>query len=256
MNTMNVRIESLEDGLRRLWIGPAGGVPAIDLGTATALRDAVRKLAEDAGAKVILLASEGRLFCAGGDIRAMHAAGAERPQLLAAIIDAIHTAAYTLRALPAPVITAVHGSAAGAGFSLAMSGDVVIAAEDARFVTGYPGLATTSDGGLSHFLRRRVSAQAMFDLLLARGPLTAVEAHSLGLVLKVVPAAALQDEALAYARRLCAHPTQVLAGFKALLNGPDLPSLQAQLDREREYFLANAATPLFAERLAAFLERR
>jgi 2-(1,2-epoxy-1,2-dihydrophenyl)acetyl-CoA isomerase len=253
---MNPRIETLDDGIRRLWIGPAGGVPAINLDTATAFRDAVRVLSGDPAVKVVILASEGKLFCAGGDIRAMHAAGAQRPTVLAGIIDAIHEAAHALRALPVPVITAVHGSAAGAGFSLAMNGDVVIAAEDAKFVTGYAGLATTSDGGLSHFLLGRLSAQQALDLLLARGPLTAAEAQALGLVLKVVPAAALQDEALAYAQRLAEHPQQVLAGFKALLNGPDLAALKAQLDRERERFLANAGTALFGERLEAFLTRR
>lgn len=252
---MSIRIEQLDDGIARLWLGPSGAVPALDLTMAEALRDGVRTVAADINVKVLILASEGKLFCPGGDIAAMHRAGGGRAALLAAIIDAIHEAAYALRAMSAPVITAVHGAAAGAGFSLAMNGDVVIAADNVKFVTGYAGLATTSDGGLSYFLRSRISAQQALDVLLARGPLTAEAALSMGLVLKVVPAAELQDEALAYAQRLALQPMQVLAGFKALLNGPDLGVLRAQLDRERAAFLSNAETPLFSERLEAFLGR-
>jgi 2-(1,2-epoxy-1,2-dihydrophenyl)acetyl-CoA isomerase len=254
---MSIRIERLEDGVTHLWLGPAGGAPSIDLAAAEALRDAVGELARDPDSRVILLGSEGRLFCVGGDIHAMHSAsaGAERERLLSAIIDAVHAAVIGLRALPQPVITLVNGAAAGAGFSLAMSGDIVLAADSSRFIPGYPGLATTSDGGLSHFLLQRVGAMQAFDLLLARDHLTPAEAQSLGLVLDVVAAADLTASGRAYAARLARHPMQVLQGFKQLLNGGDADALRAQLDRERATFLRNAETPLFASRLAAFLQR-
>lgn len=254
---MSLRIEHLEDGITQLLLGPAGGAPAIDLAMAEALRDAVRELARDPDSRVVLLASEGKLFCAGGDIRAMHEAGgsSERTALLSAIIDAVHEAVRGLRALPQPVITLVNGAAAGAGFSLALSGDVVFAADNSRFVPGYPALGTTSDGGLSHFLMQRVGRQRAFDILLARDHLPAAEAQALGLVFEVVAAPDLMAAGRAYAAQLARHPLQVLQGFKRLLNGAEVAALQAQLDAERAQFLDNAGTPLFAHRLAAFLQR-
>ncbi|ULQ47750.1 enoyl-CoA hydratase-related protein [Flagellatimonas centrodinii] len=254
---MSIRIERLDDGVTHLWLGPAGGAPALDLAAAEALRNAVQELARDPDSRVILLGSEGKLFCVGGDIHAMHEAGAgpDRERLLSAIIDAVHEAVVGLRALPQPVIALVNGAAAGAGFSLAMSADIVLAADNSRFVPGYPGLATTSDGGLSHFLPQRVGAMRAFDLLLARDHISAAEAQSLGLVLEVAAAADLVSTGRAYAARLARHPVQVLQGFKHLLNGADAGALKAQLDREREIFLRNAGTPLFASRLAAFLQR-
>lgn len=254
---MSIRIERLEDGVTHLWLGPAGGAPSIDLAAAEALRDAVGELARDPDSRVILLGSEGRLFCVGGDIHAMHSAsaGAERERLLSAIIDAVHAAVIGLRALPQPVITLVNGAAAGAGFSLALSGDVLFAADNSRFVPGYPALGTTSDGGLSHFLMQRVGRQRAFDILLARDHLPAAEAQALGLVFEVVAAPDLMAAGRAYAAQLARHPLQVLQGFKRLLNGAEVAALQAQLDAERAQFLDNAGTPLFAHRLAAFLQR-
>jgi 2-(1,2-epoxy-1,2-dihydrophenyl)acetyl-CoA isomerase len=249
-----IRIER-SGAVARILLGPAGGVPSIDLACARDLADAVREVAGDRDVRAVVLASEGKLFCAGGDIRAMAAAGDARPSLLAAILDDVHAAVLALRRMPQPVITAVNGAAAGAGFSLAMAGDVVLASNKARFVVGYPGLGTTSDGGLSYFLRQRIGPMRAMDLLLVRESIDAAEAERLGLVLRCVDAAALMDEANAYAERLATQPAQVLEGFKALLNGADAGALVDQLDRERVLFLRNSGTALFGERLAAFLQR-
>lgn len=250
-----VRTERLGDGVIELVLGPVGGAPVINDASARALRETVRALADEADLRVVLMRSEGKLFCAGGDIHAMHAAGEDKGALLRSILDTIHETVRLLRALPQPVITLVEGAAAGAGFSLALTGDVVMASERAKFVPAYPALATTSDGGLSHFLLQRIGAMKAMDVILAHAPLTATEAQQLGLVLAVHPADQALAEARAYADRLAQHPLQVLSGFKSLLNSGDASALSAQLDRERALFLANADTALFAERLNAFVQR-
>jgi 2-(1,2-epoxy-1,2-dihydrophenyl)acetyl-CoA isomerase len=250
-----LRTDVLDNGTAEIILGPAGGAPVINLQAARELLDAVQRLSAIANLRVLMIRSEGKLFCAGGDIHAMHAAGDNKTALLNDILEAIHEAVRLLRALPQPVITLVEGAAAGAGYSLALAGDVVIASERAKFVPAYPALATTSDGGLSHFLPQRIGAMKAFDVLLARDPLSALEAKELGLVLAVHPADQALAEARAYADRLARHPLQVLSGFKALLNGGDAAALSAQLDREQQQFLANVETEVFAERLTAFLSR-
>ena len=250
-----IRTECLNDGVIELVLGPVGGAPVINDASARALRETVRGLADEVDLRVVLIRSKGKLFCAGGDIHAMHAAGEDKGALLRSILATIHETVRLLRALPQPVITLVEGAAAGAGFSLALTGDVVIASERAKFVPAYPALATTSDGGLSHFLLQRIGAMKAMDVVLGRNPLTATEAQQLGLVLAVHPADTALAEARAYADRLALHPLQVLSGFKSLLNSGDASALSAQLDRERALFLANADTALFAERLNAFVQR-
>lgn len=250
-----LRTDILDNGTAEIILGPAGGAPVINLPSARALRDAVCGLAAQPDLRVVLIRSEGKLFCGGGDIHAMHAAGDNKTALLNDILEAIHDAVRRLRALPQPVITLVEGAAAGAGFSLALTGDVVIAGERAKFVPAYPALATTSDGGLTHFLLQRIGAMKAFDVLLARDPLTAQEARELGLVLAVHPADRALAEARTYAQRLAQHPLQVLSGFKSLLNSGDASTLAEQLDREQQQFLTNVETDVFAERLTAFLSR-
>lgn len=250
-----IRTERLSDGVIEIILGPAGGAPVINRASANALLNTVRGLAAESDLRVVLVRSEGKLFCAGGDIHAMHASGDEKSILLTDIIDAVHEAVRLLRALPQPVITLVEGAAAGAGYSLALTGEVVIASERAKFVPAYPALATTSDGGLSHFLLQRIGAMKAMDVILGRDSLTATEAQQLGLVLAVHPAATALAEARAYAERLAKHPLQVLSGFKSLLNSGDAQALSAQLDRERALFLANADTTEFATRLDRFIQR-
>lgn len=250
-----IRSERLADGVVEIVLGPVGSAPVINRDSAKALLDTVLTLKDAPDLRVLLIRSEGKLFCAGGDIHAMHAAGDDKSALLREILDNVHETARLLRGLPQPVVTLVEGAAAGAGFSLALTGDMVIASERAKFVPAYPALATTSDGGLSHFLLQRIGAMKALDVILCRDPLSAAEAHQLGLVLAVHPADRALTEARAYADRLARHPLQVLAGFKSLLNGSDANALSAQLDRERHWFLTNADTELFAHRLDAFIQR-
>ncbi len=251
----SVRAEVLDNGTAEIILGPVGGAPVINKASARALLDAVRTVGEHPAVRVLMIRSEGKLFCGGGDIHAMHAAGDQKSALLQDILDNVHETVRVLRRLPQPVITLVEGAAAGAGFSLALTGDVVIASDRAKFVPAYPALATTSDGGLSHFLLQRIGAMKAMDVVLRQNPITATEAQHMGLVLAVHPADQALAEARAYAGLMAQHALQVLSGFKWLLNSGDTEALSAQLDRERVRFLANADTALFAQRLDAFIQR-
>lgn len=210
----------------------------------------------DAGVRAVVLRGSGNAFCGGGDIRAMRDNLDNLPRFIGEIVDAFHTVILALRRLPVPVIAAVHGSAAGGGFSLAMACDVVVAAQGTRFVVAYPQLATSTDGGLSFFLTRRLGTGRALDLLLLRNVLGAVEAEQWGLVSRVVESDRLEEESLALAAQLAKLPAHSVREIKGLVSGLGDAGLPEQLAAERAGFLRSCREPEFAARVVAFLEKK
>jgi 2-(1,2-epoxy-1,2-dihydrophenyl)acetyl-CoA isomerase len=227
---------------------------AINLALAEGFRDALAALPEDAGA--LVLSGEGRGFMAGGDLQDFRAAGEDAPALAERIIAAMHPAVARLAALPIPVIASVQGPAAGAGLSLVLGADLVVAAEDARFTLGYLGIGAPPDCGGSHHLVRHLGLRRAMGVALLGESLDASQALALGLVHHVVPRAALEAETAALARRLASGPRAAIAATKRLLRAAAEAPLDAQLDAERAAFLACAGTADFREGVAAFLGRR
>lgn len=242
------------DGVATLTL--RGRMPVLSLASGAALADALEALRDDAQARVILLRGEGGHFCAGGDIAAIRDALPDPDRLLAPVIDQLHRCVRAIQSLPQPVIASVAGSAAGGGLSLALACDLLVAAANARFVAGYPALGTSSDGGLSYTLTRRVGTQRAMDLILVRGQFDAAEAQALGLAARVVDPAQLEAESAAYAATLARQAPQVLREFKALIGRAGNEQLSAQLDAERAAFLRCAKTEDFARRVNAFLDRK
>ena len=228
---------------------------AIDLPMAQALRTAIGNVAEDSSVHALLLRGEGRSFCGGGDVKAMQAHSDELPAFVGQIIDAFHDAVLALVRLPMPVVVAVQGAAAGGGFSLAMAADLVVAAQSSRFVVAYPQLGTSTDGGLSWQLQRRLGPARALALLTLQGPITAEAALALQLVHQVVQDDVLPLEALRLAHKLAAVPPQAARELKALVYAPSIDSLAQHLAREKAAFQRCAATPDFAARVAAFAGR-
>jgi 2-(1,2-epoxy-1,2-dihydrophenyl)acetyl-CoA isomerase len=227
---------------------------AIDVDMARAFRDAIDTIQTDDRVRAVLLRGEGRAFCAGGDVSQFSthdpAAAAE------AIIDPLHEALEALDSLPLPSIAAVHGAAAGAGFSLALACDLAIAADDAVFSLAFARIGTSPDSSSTYRLPRLVGTRKALELALLAEPLGAAEAMRLGLVNSVVPAATLQASAMALAERLAAGPTGAYGRTKALIGQSLSNDLATQLDREREAFVQSARSIDFAEGVAAFLAKR
>lgn len=227
---------------------------AIDEHMAQALADALGRIARDGTARVLLLRGEGRAFCAGGDVARF---SEEDPAAaVEAIIDPFHAALRALDALKLPTLAAVQGPVAGAGFSLALACDLCIAADDAVFTMAYARIGASPDGSATYRLPRLVGERKALELAMLAEPVRAPEALTLGLVNRVVPAADLAGEALALARQLAQGPTTAYARIKHLVRhalGNDLP---AQLDLEREAFLAGTGTADFREGVQAFLAKR
>src|SRR5262249_28434562 len=158
-------------------------------------------------------------FCAGGDVgmfaELIRLEPAERQKALYRIVDTLHPLLVRLRRMPKPVIAAVQGAAAGFGLSLVLAADLALAAEDAVFASGYIHLGTSPDGGMTATLARTIGLKQAAELMLLGDRFDSSRAMQLGLVNRVVPAAALAAEAAALAARLAAGPGYAYGRTKA-----------------------------------------
>jgi len=178
------------------------------------------------------------------------------PEERAARLRAEHAVPLALHRLAKPTVAALPGAAAGAGLGLALACDLRIAAERAVLTTAYVRLALPGDYGVSWFLTRLVGPARARELCFLGDRIDARSAEQLGLVNRVVPDAALADEALALARRLAAGPPIALALMKDTLNRALTDDLAAILDLEAERMVAGAQTDDYLEAVAAFRARR
>lgn len=214
---------------------------------------ALREAAGDDAVRALVLAGAGGTFCSGGDLRRL-----ARPGYVAGreSIDAFHAFIQALRETPVPVIAAVEGAAAGAGFSMAAACDLVVAARDARFVMAYVRVGLNPDGGASALLSRGLPHQLVSEILFDGGVIAPDRLHALGLVNRVVEPGAAFDVAREWAGRLAAGPRAALGRAKKLVEGARRNTLAVQLDLEADLFLEAANHPEAAEGMAAFLEKR
>jgi len=214
------------------------------------------KAGADDGIGAIVLAGEGENFCGGGNLKRLQAqrslpAGTQRSSL-----DAFHAWIRAMRECPKPVIAAVEGAAAGGGFSLALACDLIVAAEDAKFVMSYARIGLPPDGGGSDSLALALAPQAALELLLDAGPVSAERLHALGIVNRVVARGTALAAALQWAERLARGPALAHAAAKRLVHEARGRSRAAQLDAERDAFLERLYSDECGEGIAAFLEKR
>lgn len=170
------------------------------------LATAFAYLADLAQFKALIITGAGVAFCAGGDLnwfkKGMDVSGEFISAGVRRGAETLHTAIVDLRRIEVPVIAAINGPAAGAGFSLALACDLRIAAEGAFFAPGYGRIGASPDGGMTYFLPRVVGPSKALELLLEDPDLKAADALELGLVSEVVPADALMDRAREQATKL------------------------------------------------------
>lgn len=230
-----------------------------DLAMAETLRDAVTQVCRDPDIHVVILRSSSEHFMAGGDVRRFSTLLDQDDggkQEIDAIIVAVNQIALELNESSSIVIGLLGGSVAGVGCSLAMACDIVIAAEDTRFLMAYNGLGTTPDGGATWYLPRLLGMQRALAMVLLNQPMDAHEAKSAGLVLEVVAADQLLAHGEELAQRLVSGPVLAQGRSKILLRNSLDCDLATALERERSAFLASAVTPDFTEGVQAFVQRR
>lgn len=204
----------------------------------------------------VILTGEGTMFCAGGDLNRLQTNRQQPPEVQAQSIDQLHSWIEAIRTFPKPVIAAVEGAAAGAGFSLALACDFVVAASDAVFVMSYGQVGLSPDGGASWHLARALPMQLANELLLGGERIDASRLQALGLVNRVSEPGHALDAAHALARQLNAKAPNVLASAKELLEAAAHNSLHTQLAEERGHFVRNLHHPNAGIGIAAFLSRQ
>jgi enoyl-CoA hydratase/carnithine racemase len=204
----------------------------------------------------VVIVGEGTMFCAGGNLQRLQANRQQPPEVQAQSIEGLHSWIEAIRTFPKPVIAAVEGAAAGAGFSLALACDMLVAARDAVFVMAYSTVALSPDGGGSWSLARALPRQLACELLMCAERIGAQRLLELGLVNRIVqPGSALQ-EALALAERLNARAPNALASIKELLNEAAQNSMSTHLTAERDHFVRNLFHANAAIGIGAFLSKQ
>ncbi len=217
---------------------------------------AISDAAADPSLGAIVLTGEGAHFCAGGNVNRLAANRQRPPEIQRESIERFHRWVLALRRCPLPIVAAVEGSAAGAGFSLALACDLVVAAESARFSMAYVKIGLSPDGGGSAFGGRVLPRQLAAELLLTGAPVSAERLQALGVVNRVVPDGAALAEALALAQSLAHGPRRAQERIKALLDAAPTNPLEAQLELERGHFLDSLFGPEAGEGIEAFRARR
>lgn len=245
---------SVEGGLARITLSRPDAGNAIGVEFVDDLLAACERVAGDAGVRAVLIDSQGKNFCVGGDINAF-AAIADPGAYIEELAGRLHEGIEALVTLPVPVVVAVRGAAAGAGLSLAAAGDIVIAAESATFTLAYSGIGLTSDGGATWTLPRLIGLRRTQEMAFLNRRLSAAEAEDWGLITRVVPDEALDAEALAVAARLAEGPTQAFGGIKRLLGQSHNADLHEQLAAEAKAIGAALSTRDAQGAVRAFLAR-
>ena len=204
----------------------------------------------------VVITGEGTMFCAGGNLQRLEANRRESPEVQAQSIEGLHNWIDSIRTYPKPVIAAVEGAAAGAGFSLALACDFCVAADNAVFVMSYSSVALSPDGGGSWALARSLPRQMASELLMGGERISAQRLHDFGLVNRVSGAGAALAEALRVAERLNARAPNALASIKELINDAPANTLSQQLSSERDHFVRNLHHSNGGEGISAFLQKR
>ncbi len=187
----------------------------------------------------VVITGEGSVFSAGGNLQRLQNNRQQPPEVQAQSIEGLHSWIEAIRTFPKPVVAAVEGPAAGAGFSLALACDLIVAAHNSVFVMAYSSIALSPDGGGSWSLSRLLPRQLATELLMCGERIGAERLHQMGIVNRLAePGQALQ-QALAWTTQLNARAPNALASIKELLLEADGSPLTAQLAREREHFVKN-----------------
>jgi 2-(1,2-epoxy-1,2-dihydrophenyl)acetyl-CoA isomerase len=246
----------VKDGVGLIRLNRPEDGNAITLEMAGELLDAARHCDQEHEVRAVVLTGSGRMFCAGGDLKAFAAQGENVSRYLKKVVQAFHSALARFSRMEAPVVGAINGMAAGGGLSLALIPDIAIAGESAKFTVGYTKVGLTLDGGSSYYLARLVGLRRAKEMALLNPVLTARQALEWGLVNRVVADEDVLPAALELASELANGPTRAYGETKRLLLAGATADLEAQMEREARAIATLAGSPDGQEGMAAFMGKR
>ncbi len=220
------------------------------------LMHAALRCDEDPEIRAVLISGSGKIFSGGGDLKAFSAKGNQLPYYIKEITTYLHAAMSRFTRMDAPVVAALHGAVAGAGMSIAIACDIVIAAETTRFTVAYTRAGLVPDGSSTYFLPRIVGLKRALELTLTNRIFSAQEALQWGLITRVVPDNELLAQARAVAVQLANGPTRAYGISKRLLHSGWTETLETQMENESQAIANSARTRDAREGITAFLEKR
>jgi 2-(1,2-epoxy-1,2-dihydrophenyl)acetyl-CoA isomerase len=251
---VSARLEDVGDRLI-IWNGNAAKRGALSPELYDCINAAMVK-AEEPRIRAVILTSEGGFFCAGGDLNVLIARRALPEDERREKVDLLHDLVRGLRACPVPVIAAVEGGAAGAGLSLALACDMIVASKEAKFTAAYVKAGLVPDGGLTSAMARLLPRPLAMEMCLLGRPVMASRFADLGAVSRLCSAGNAMEEAMALADTLAAGPRAAQGVIRGLVADAYEQTENAQLDAERDAMAHAAGQDEAAEGIAAFLEKR
>lgn len=253
LQTVQLRVEGR---VAHLTLDRPDAKNTINLQLARDFETAVTHIGSDPSVGAVVLRGAGETFCMGGDLRSFIGVGAGLGDHVRDVTHHLHAGLNVMSRMSPPVIAAVRGYAAGAGLGLACAADIVLASENARFLSAYTNVGLTPDGSTSWSLPRLVGLRRALELTLTNRVLDAQEAVAWGIATRIVADDELDGEALAVASKLAAGATSALGGAKRLVRESFARTLELQLQLETEVLAAAAGTSDGREGVLAFVEKR
>jgi 2-(1,2-epoxy-1,2-dihydrophenyl)acetyl-CoA isomerase len=246
----------LNDGIATITLNRPEAFNALDMPLAREFHQAIVACSENDDVRVVVVTGNGRAFCAGGDVKGfcekIDTFGAHAKHLT----TELHGAVSRMVRMAKPTITAVNGVAAGGGMSLALSGDLILATESARFTMAYTQIGASPDGSSSFFLPRLVGVKRALELTLLNPVLSAHEAKEWGIVNRVFTDDQFQQEVHNIAAQLAQGATQAYGHAKTLFYKSSSETLETQMEHEAQLIAACGKTADFHEGIFAFAEKR
>ena len=218
--------------------------------------EALSAAENNADLRSVVLVGEGNVFCSGGNLQRLMANRREDPDVQRQSIEGLHNWIDAIRTYPKPIIAAIEGAAAGAGFSLALACDLIVAASNAVFVMSHSTVALSPDGGGSWALGRALPRALASELLMFGERISSARLYELGVINRVCGVGNALTDALIMAELVNARAPNALASIKDLLNDAATSSLSEQLASERDHFVRNLHDTNGAEGIEAFLQKR
>jgi 2-(1,2-epoxy-1,2-dihydrophenyl)acetyl-CoA isomerase len=248
----------VHDGVGLIQLNRPEKMNAIGALTRQQLGEAIKQAERDEAVRVVVLTGSGRAFCSGADVTEMAQDGGMRsPEDVGNVLRNEYMPMLTrLRTMPKPVIAAMNGPAVGIGASYALACDIRIAVPEAYLLEAFVNIGLAPDGGVSWLLPRMAGTGVAYEMFFTGKPLSAMDAHRLGIINRIVPADRLEAEVRELASQLVAQPRQAMAAAKRAVNHALESSYEEALEFESYLQEAQAASPEFAEGVQAFLARR
>lgn len=248
---------SVQDGLATICLNRPDQRNAIDLRMGEESLVVARRIAADPSVRAVLICGNGPALTVGGDISYfLESPPAEFGNLFSRMTTPFHEAFRILSRIDAPIVTAAHGSVAGGGLGYVYAADIVLAAEDTRFVTAFAGIGLSGDGGGTWHLPRLIGPARAARAYLENRPITAEQALDWGMISEIVPAAELRQSATALAVSLSQGPTRAFGRMRKLLRDTWNNDLSQQLLAETEGIKATGDSVDAANAIASFAAKR